>query len=395
MQDDNPVHIGRLPAALRWVFRQVRAMRPGRVCLIAFFLLVVLDVRVRKIESIPDLVFRNETRHQAATPYMLARMRAGTPAIAFLGDSVMQGLITTPPDRTAAVLIQNQLRANGHDVTAFNLSSMGAQMGDHYAVGVGAMRNGADAIVVSLHYKLFSSHPMFTSPLRYKQTAFYLRDEPELGEALGKLGVSPKEWLAIRVRGNLANIWGLYRYRGLLSQLVTGSYDNPLVQIEDRWAKRLGVVIESDPGRNILRALEARDRDRENLWMDMLKVHHDAEREVFGQMEINRYNDHVAMLVRLAKKAKKSHVPMLMYFTPQNRRLIDRENYFNWENFAYFQRKLAEAVEGTDVHVADMTDAVPAEHFTDSDHITRRGHEILAAELYPHVAALWKEAADR
>lgn len=395
MHDDKKAKIGRPAAALRWYYRQVRAMRPWRVCLIAFALLVILDVRVRKIESIPDLVYRNETRHQAATPYMLARMRSGTPSIAFLGDSVMQGLVTTPPDRTAAVLIQNQLRANGFDVTGFNLSSMGAQMGDHYAVGVGAMRNGADALVVSIHYKLFSSHPMFANPLRYKQTAFYLRDEPDLGPALAKLGVSPKEWLAIRVRGNLANVWGLYRYRGLLSQLATGSYDNPLVQIEDRWAKRLGVVIESDPGRNILRALEARDRDRENLWMDMLKTHHDAEREVFSQMEINRYNDHVAMLVRLAKCAKKNRVPMLMYYTPQNRRLIDRENYFNWENFAYFQRKLAEAVEGTGIRVADMTDAVPAEHFTDSDHITRRGHEILATELYPHVAALWKEASDR
>ncbi len=395
MHDHNTTNIGRLAAALGWYYRQVRAMRPWRVCLIAFALLVILDTQVRRIETIPDLVFRNETRHQSATPYMLARMRGGTPSIAFLGDSVMQGLVTTPPDKTAAVLIQNQLRANGFDVTCFNLSSMGAQMGDHYAVGVGAMRNGADALVVSIHYKLFSSHPAFSVPLRYKQTAFYLRAEPEAGEVLAKLGISPKEWFGIRVRGNLANIWGLYRYRGLLSQLATGSYENPLIQIEDRWAKRLGVVIESDPGRNILRALEARDRDRENLWQDMLKVHHDAEREVFGNMEINRYNDHVNMLVRLATKAKKSQVPMLMYYTPQNRRLIDRENYFNWENFAFFQRKLAEAIEGLDVRVADMTDVVPAAHFTDSDHITRRGHEILAAELYPHVAALWKEAAER
>lgn len=395
MQKKNPIAATPCARALAWCYAQVRAVRPGRALAVTLILILAAETQVRRLENFPDLVLRNEGHRQDALPYMLMRMKRVDPSVAFIGASVMQGLATTKPEETAPVLIEKRLREEGAAATCFNMASMGAQMGDHFAVTSAAIRNGADALVVSIHYKLFSSHSMFDNPMRYSQLAFYLRTEPDIGELLGKFRISPADWMAIRVRGNVANVWGLYRYRGLITQLVTGSPHNPLVQLEDAWADRLGVVIESDPGRNIIRTLEKKNRNREDIWQDMLPQHHESEREVFSQMEINRYNIHGRMLVKLVKAAEEARVPLLLYYTPQNRELIDREKYFIWDNFAHFKKKIEAAVGDSPAEIVDLTDAVPAAYFTDADHITKKGHAVLAEALYPHVRALVERAEER
>ncbi|MBZ0270839.1 hypothetical protein K8I61_02295 [bacterium] len=379
------------PGPDSWLLRQARMVRPWVALLVAAVLLLVLDRAMLSLESRPGLALRNEYQSTNALSYMLARMKRVDPSVAFLGASVLQGVTNTTPEETAPVLVEAMLREQGIQAHTFNTATMGANFGDQYAIARAALKSGADAIVLSTHYKLFSSHIAVGNPLRYRELAFHVRGDPSLGDLRKDYEIDATEWLRIRLRGNLENVWALYRLRSVFWNSVTGSMDSPFDQLQDAWARRIGVNLEGDVGRNVLRNLDPARRDRTNIWKEMIEFHHEREREIYEQVHLNRYNVYLRLLRRTIAQVHDAGVPILVYLTPINRALNDEQRYFTWQSFDNFREVVARAAKDEGARVVDLSHAIPPAHFTDLDHLTRRGHAMLAEALAPPIAELLAE----
>jgi hypothetical protein len=378
----------------RFFTRQARKTRPGIVILIAVILLILFDIRFRKLESHPYLALRNEYRSQVVLPYYLRSMHRVNPTVVFLGASVLQGVTNTWPHETASALIEQTLDERGKKIYCLNTATMGNNMGDQLAITRASLWNGADAVVLSIHYKLFADHPLVGNPLRFRDSAFYLRNERPLRPLLyGAFKMRRSEWRNVLIRGHLKNFWRLYRYRALITLKSTGSTDNIAQQFEDWYESKLGVVFESgQTGRNILRRLNPDDRDGEYFWKNMLDFAHESEREVYGQVHVGDDNIHLQLLEQWAEMVRESGRSALVYFTPFNRELIDQQGYFDWDDHWAFCVRVQRMMSERGITVLDLTDAVPSAKFTDADHMTRSGHRLLADALLPHVVDMVDEA---
>ncbi|MCZ7583689.1 MAG: SGNH/GDSL hydrolase family protein [Deltaproteobacteria bacterium] len=368
---------------------QIRKARPAVAILIALVLLAVADRRLRAIENIPDLVLRSEYRSQAALPYMLARMRKDDPSVVFLGASVMQGVTNTMPEDAFPMVIRSKLRAKGREVYCFNTATMGHNIGDQYCLAAAAITNGADALVLAAHYKLLSSHPIVGNPLRFKQFAYFLRTEKGHRKLIARtFEISRFQWWGILLRGKLSNIWGLYRYRELVPYLLTGSMDDPLLQFQDAYARQWNLTFEGEIGRNVLRGFDLQERERDDLWKQMIDTHHERDREIYNDLNVNRHNPHFKMMSRIAHAAQRANVPLLIYFSPLNRALNEEKNYFQYNNVEHLKELVRVLTEETGATLIDANDAVPPQYFSDMDHFNRKGHLIMADRLAPAVEAM-------
>ena len=374
----------------RFFTNQTRKMRPGVVIVVALICLFVFDQQFRCLERHPYIALRNEQRSHVVLPYFLRCMHRIEPTVVFLGASILQGVTNTWPHETAPALIEQNLDKIGKKVYCLNTATMGNNMGDQLAVTRASLWNGADGIVLSIHYKLFSDHTFVGNPLRIRDNAFYLRTERPLRPLLhDAFKMRRSEWRNILLRGHLKNFWRLYRNRGLITFKNSGSMDNYLQQFEDWYEGRLGVVLETGrAGRNVLRRLNPDERDGEYLWKNMLEFSHETDREVFGKIHIDDDNVHLQLLEHWGKMVGDAGRPALVFFTPFNRELIDEQHYFDWEDHEAFRERVRSMLEKRGIKVLDLTDAVGCAHFTDADHLTKKGHKILAEALQSHVLAL-------
>ncbi len=378
----------------RYFTRQARQIRPGVVILIALLLLPAFDQQFRKLEKHPYLALRNEQRSHVVMPYYLRVMHKVDPTVVFLGASVLQGITNTWPHETAPALIEQTLNKEEKKVYCLNTATMGNNLGDQLAITQASLWNGADALVLSIHYKLFSDHPMVGNPLRIRDNAFYLRNVRPLRPLLhGLFKMRRKEWRNVMLRGHLKNLWRLYRYRGLITFKNTGLMDSYMMQFEDWYERKLGVVLETGKtGRNVLRRLNPDERNAaDDMWKNMLDFAHDSEREVYDKIQMDDENPHWRVLELWAEMVRDSGRPALAYFTPFNRELIDQQHYFKWKDHEAFRAKATAMLTENNIRVLDLTDAEPSANFTDADHLNRNGHKVLAEKLLPQIVEMIDE----
>ena len=78
----------------------------------------------------------------------------------------------------APLLSESILRESGIDAKCFNLAVAGNNLGDNLLLEYESMKNGADLVIVSLHYKLFSRRGTLKRPVLRPEFLYYLRDHP-------------------------------------------------------------------------------------------------------------------------------------------------------------------------------------------------------------------------
>ncbi len=371
----------------RIIIQHIRAARLRYALPVAAILFAILDYGVLQFEKMPDLVLRNDGRSHAYTSYFFRQMSEtkDRPAIAFFGASVMQGIMNTAPARTMPVLVDGLLQADGRSARCFNLAVIGNNLGDQLALASESIRNGADLLVVSLHFKLFSDTGTLGKMTCHKETVFYLRGRKDFTELRRKLlHVSDRDWDAVKMTKNLELFWAFFRERALISRFLTGDSEPIPTQFGN---VILGMAAENNLD---LKALIDKEsipdkRDKLNMWKLQPKTYHENNRGCYTDVKLDLGNDHFRALKLINELSENGRVKILFYLNPLNRAANAAYHYFDWAKHAEFARMTKTMAEEHGNFWVDMTDAVDNRYFTDGDHLTMHGHDGLAQAMTPEI----------
>lgn len=357
-----------------------KLVRLGRVAVVVFLLLILLDIGIRHVESIPGLMLRNEGQTHIAIPYMFRQMELtrDRPVIAFFGASVMQGVLNNTPETTIPMQVQRTL--DEHEVAArcFNMAAIGNNLGDNLALAYEASKRGADLLVFNLHYKLFSNKGSLNFMVCHRNTIFYLRRHPDFLHIRTQIAMMPRrEFLDIRLEKGMENVWAFYRERRLIAYCLTGDIE-PLPAQMRKWIIQAGKT-KPQTALDLLGTPE--ERNVNNLWQQQPEHYHQSNTEAYKQITLDLENRHFQTLQLINELSAITDAKVLFYLTPHNRVGNNTHQYFAWEDLAEFATMTREMAEAHGNYWFDMTDAVDSRHFTDCDHININGAAQLAQAL--------------
>ncbi len=370
----------------KYFFSHIRQVRLLIAMFVAFILFAICDYGVTQLDRLPHIVLRNESHSHSFMPYFFKQMRLtkDRPIIAWFGASVAQGLHNTTPERTVPIRLQDLMETDGHPVRAFNLAVVQNNLGDHLGLMSESIRQGADLLVMPLHFKLFSERGSLGMMTLHKDTSFYLRGRKDFTKLRRKLlHVTDTDWSGIRLSKNLEMKWDFYRQRGLISFLLTGQTKSLPHQFRTWFFKQIA------GGNEGLKAYKKKPnyktRNKKNIWRRANKFYHEENASCYSSVKLELENHHFILLKLINELSQGKAVTLLFYATPLNRTMNDKRHYWTWDRHAKFiEMTKTMALEHDNLFV-DMTDAVNNMHFTDGDHLTMNGHDELAHALYPHI----------
>jgi len=370
------------------VLGHVRLVRLRWVIPVVLILFAATDAAVLRLERVPGLILRNEGRSHFAERYMFRQMHftKDRPVVAFFGASVIQGYINTTPETAAPVVTERVLFDRGIKTRCFNLACLGNNLGDHLALGTEAARNGADLLVIPLHFKLFSNLGTLGFMSFYREDVTYLRRRPDFLRLRRRLlKVSDREYQEIRLKQFFVRHWAYYRERRLVSHVLTGNAFPIPVQVQ-QWLLTLGGVEMSDSDTPLGKFNNPEERNRDNLWKLQPRSYHDNQIDTYRQISVDPRGRHFQVLRLVNGLSGRSDAKILFYMIPLNRTAINRFGYFKWEQHAAFKRLTEEMALRAGNHFVDLTDAVDDRYFTDGDHLNINGHAKLAEALAGPIA---------
>jgi len=344
-------------------------------------LLLVLDIGVRRWERTPDLVLRNEGQSHSVMPYLFRQMRLhrDRPVVAFIGASVMQGVLNATPETTVPELVQQTLRANGRQVECYNLAVIANGFGDDLALAEESIRNGADLLVFNLPYKLFSYKGALGYESGHRSSAYYLRHRSDFGFLRRKfLLLSWRDYLDIHLQGAIGNIWALYRERQLINLVLTGDTDALAGNLRNWLTEMIRPGILQAP---LAKGGTPQQRDRANVWKEATADYLAGNRDAYEKIVLDRKSRHFRMFELINRLGQSPDVKLLFVISPINRTMNDETNQFAWNKYRQFQVMMNEIVHENENMLLDLTDAVDNRHFTDSDHLTITGNRQMAQAL--------------
>jgi len=344
-------------------------------------LLLVLDIGVRRWERTPDLVLRNEGQSHSVMPYLFRQMRLhrDRPVVAFIGASVMQGVLNATPKTTVPELVQQTLRANGRQVECYNLAVIANGFGDDLALAEESIRNGADLLVFNLPYKLFSYKGALGYESGHRSSAYYLRHRSDFGFLRRKfLLLSWRDYLDIHLQGAIGNIWALYRERQLINLVLTGDTDALAGNLRNWLTEMIRPGTLQAP---LAKVGTPQQRDRANVWKEATADYLAGNRDAYEKIVLDRKSRHFRMFELINRLGQSPDVKLLFVISPINRTMNDETNQFAWNKYRQFQVMMNEIVHENENMLLDLTDAVDNRHFTDSDHLTITGNRQMAQAL--------------
>ncbi len=362
----------------------VKSIRLRYAFLTTLALLLIFDVAVRalNVQNKPNLTLRNEQRSDAYNDYFFRQMRlTDRPVIAFMGASIVQGFVNTRPENAMPMLIQEMLDEQGIANRCFNMALIGNNLGDHLALSSESIRNGADLVVIPLHFKLFSGRGTLNRMIMHKDNIFYLRGRKDFRKLRRKVfKITDDQWSDIKIRKNLELIWAFYRQRNLLSLWATGRtgpFPNALFMSLGRKIRFLQPLVKEphDP----------KKWNTDNHWKKKSKLYHESNRSTYEDINLDFDNIHFQTLDMICAMGREKKAKLLFYLIPLNRSANEQFHYFDWEKHALFKQMTQEITEKYGYESMDLTDAVDNRHFTDGDHLNMRGHEEFAQALLPGV----------
>jgi hypothetical protein len=356
---------------------------------IAFF--VLLDVIVRIYFAQPNLLLRNIDRGIGSLPYLFSQMdKHEGPKIAFVGASVMQGYQNVAADRTFSALVERQLNATAKykGTKSFNLASAGHNFGDHYCLLAETIRHKPDLIVVAMHFKSFSQHISTGVPIQHKSLVNYISNDPKRDEMLRRFQISKTDYYLYRLDGLVRRISAFYRYHELIPQMISGSADSPPFAILDHYKAALGLYSTSQA---VARMHDPEDRSTDYLWKllpEQLVMHN---HEICSNLDFSDSNVNWRSFKDICELGRKEKVNILFYLTPINKAIVTEQNFFDWNILRNYKQVVIQQVRQNGHLLADVTNAVDAPYFSDTDHLNMNGHAQVSRKMTKEI----KKALDR
>jgi lysophospholipase L1-like esterase len=353
-----------------------------RLCyalLMALLLFVVLDVYVRRLERTPNLVLRSEGESHFALPYMLEQIEQtrDRPVVVALGASVTQGVGNTTPQTAWPAVLEKLLERRGAPARVFNFASIGNGVGDNLALAVEAVRRGADVLVVSLHFKLFSNLGALGFALCNRDLCYYLRDRDDFAELRRRFMVSSREYWAIWLDQTGQSRWAFYREIPLVTFLLTGRVE-PL-------PGQLRKLLLPATERRIATLLDEfgtpEKRNRDNLWQLQPDAYRRENVRAYNAVDLSPDDMHFQVLRLIGELSAEQGIKIVFFLNPLNRAMNERYRFWSWDQHAQFARLTYDIARADGNAWADLTDAVDNRYFTDGDHLNMNGHAQLAAAL--------------
>jgi len=360
----------------------VRNIRLTYALTFTLILLIILDIGVRKIETIPDLILRNEGHRNLALEYMFARLEkiSGRRAV-WLGGSVEQGLGNTIPEMTAANLSQKILRQSGLDITIYNMAKIGNRLGDHFAITTESIRKGADVIVFPLSLQLFSSSLLLGKGMNEPDLLIYLKFHPQFTFLRRNiLSIPDYQWDEIQASGFVKQCWALYKYRDLISYLLTGSGEDMPTIIQNAFIDWAGIRTDRNSD-DLLSKLKPEEKNRDNLWMQTPPAKLFQSKAILEKINLSEKDPNIILFTMINMLAKQTQIPILFYLSPVNRECVDANKLFSWDKYDHFKETITSICKQFSQDLIDCTDIIPAKYFTDMDHLNMNGHAMLAKAL--------------
>lgn len=376
----------------------LRKARLLRVLLFALSLLVLTDILVRWYTDKPGLVLRNEGHNPIAIPYLLKQMRQDKNfTVAWPGSSILQGIHCTTAKTTAPVQVENILQGQGYSISCYNLAHIGNVVADNFCITRAAANHGADAVVFELVFGLFPGRGSGIQTAKL-QHAWYMRDMADFQNVRTELLKLPKkEWNANYLYMFAKDYWALLKYREVLLHHFTGRHEDPATQIGDQAMLAAGMkVIRQN---NDVYADLPGERNVDHYWKKLkpgfIKVAKKMFTEKTANLDLTVKDPKIRMIARACIEARNKGVPVLYYFAPINREILDRTKAMNWEVYDKYEQTLRAVLEHklTGCEVVDLSEAIESRHFTDSQHLNMKGHRRLAEELAPHILKLYEQKA--
>ncbi len=305
-------------------------------------LLLVLDIGVRRWERTPDLVLRNEGQSHIALPYMFRQMRLhrDRPVVAFIGASVIQGVLNATPETTVPELVQQTLLADGKSVECYNLATIANGFGDDLALAEESIRNGADVLVFNLPFKLFSYKGALGYESGHRTSAYYLRHRSDFGFLRRKyLLLSWRDFLDIRLQGTVADMWALYRERQLINLTLTGDTDALAGDLRNWLIEKVRPGILQAP---LEKVGTPQQRDRVDVWKEATEDYVVGNRDAYDKVVLERESRHIRIFELINELGQRPDVELLFVISPINRTMNDETGQFDWSKYRQFQLMVSE-----------------------------------------------------
>lgn len=364
----------------------LRGCHPLLVLTIAAILLIGADYRAAQIVRAPGIILRAMKNSPNTLYYLLEQIKL-TPGfkIAWVGTSVMQASLTSPPDETVPLLTQNLLAEKGWPVKCFNLALAGNVIVDNYALAHQAMKNGSKFVVWELVFGPLGGRGGANAddrPLPY--LAYMANDLPNFTRIRREMMFLPdKTW-----NENLPSIWfnseiALFKHREVLMKNWTGQGNNFGVFLGDR--------IMHDAGLKVVRNGESpfekpwEERDVEYYWSRINRDFFELVSENFlknlSTTDNSKDTPRMNILRHALHESELRGTPILFYLSPINIELLEMLKIMNWEIYNEYRKNIIEVIEENGGHVLDLTDKIHSRYFIDGQHLNRTGQHKLADQL--------------
>jgi hypothetical protein len=354
------------------------------VILIAFSLLALLDVNVKSVVAKPGLILRNEGHAPIAVSYFLEQMES-TPStsIAWAGSSLLQGINCTTPETTAPHLVERLLRNQDYDVRSFNLAHAGNVVADNFSLAHAALNHDADMVVFELVFGLFMGRGKGIQNAKH-DFVYYTRDLKDFRYVRKNLLlVSKKSWGKSLPYLWVKNHWALLRHRGILMQHYFGRHEDLATQLGDKLmrAAQMDVVRH---GHSVYEDLPTK-RNVDYYWKQMDENFIAAASKGFqaklSKLRPNPTDPKMRMIARTCAEARKKKTPILFYLAPINRQILDEHVNMPWDKYDKYRQTIRAVLNVAGCDLTDLTDTIPSQYFTDSQHLNINGHYLFAKAL--------------
>ncbi len=374
-------------------FWSERRYRPFRIVIFFVALVLVTELGVRLFFLQPALVDRNPGNTTSSTAYLLEQLDRGkSPKLVFCGSSVTQGYGNCPDGKHFPALIAKQLRKRKkyRHAQSFNMSSAGNRFGDHFANLMATLPNDPDLVVTAVHIKMFSVHASLIDPLSHPGGMYYFRNHPQYWKGgdhdlFARFRMNNKKYREIFLDHKVADASAVFRYRRLMSYLVSSNHRFPGAAISERIKARMGMMD------SIM--VEAHDttfteRNADYLWkvipkhIVQLQYMH-CEAFDFSEENINwlTFRDYCEF-------GRRQGVKMLFFLNPVNQSFAKEKKFFDWDEvMPIFRQRTKTMVRSYGHRFVDMTERIDPRYFSDLDHINMNGHEQMSTLMLPHVMA--------
>jgi hypothetical protein len=192
-------------------------------------------------------------------------------------------------------------------------------------------------------------------------------------------------WIDFQVQ----KLSGVYRYRRLMSYLVSGQHQFPAQAASDRLRAWLGFM---DP--ILVEAYDTNfeERNADYLWKVIPEHVVQLQYQHTEAFDFSDENINFMTLRDFCDYAQKRKIKVLFFLNPINKDFAADRGFFNWDEVVpTFRSRLTSMIRSYGHMVVDATQAIDSRYFSDLDHLNMNGHKQMTRFLMPYVYTMLRK----